>query len=65
MRPHHLPGLLQRLDQRPLPVSADQSLQRWHRGEYWQRRLVHKLNGREFAKKLGCDVQSFTGSTIY
>ncbi len=56
VRPRHLPGLLQRLDQRYIAVKSSQSESRWQRGEYWQRRLVHKLNGREFAKKLGCDV---------
>jgi hypothetical protein len=48
--------MLHRVDQRHRTMIAAQPMSRWRRGEHWQRRLIHKLNGREFAQKLGCQV---------
>lgn len=37
-------------------ISADQSFAEWKEGEYWQRKLSHKYNAREFARMHGCKL---------
>jgi hypothetical protein len=39
-----------------LKVGRNATESRWHRGEYWQRRLLNKLNSKEFAIRLNCPV---------
>ena len=47
---------LRRLEMLHRPLARDTPANRWRRGEHWQRRLLNKLNAKEFAIGLGCRV---------
>lgn len=47
---------LRRLAMLHARVGRDAPQSRWRRGLYWQRRLLNKLNAREFVTALGCAV---------
>lgn len=43
-------------DVRNTIMDAEDSMERWQREEYWQRKLSNKYNAKQFALKLGCKV---------
>lgn len=47
---------LRRLEMVLVNVPDDAPLSRWKRGEFWQRRLLNKRNGKVFAARLNCRV---------
>jgi len=47
---------LRRLEMLHARVGRDAPQSRWRRGQYWQRRLLNKLNAREFAIGHDCQV---------
>jgi len=57
---------LRRLEMLHVPVRRDAPLERWRRGLHWQRRLLNKLNAREFVQGRHCAVPAlyWTGRII-
>lgn len=50
------PGGFTRIRHLAVHLSADDSMDRWRSGRYWQRRLANKWNSREFVQKHGVSV---------